>query len=186
MDSPKTILKTLKTAKKILIPLHVRPDGDSVGSALALYHFLLDLGKKPTIVSADPSPEIFYFLPGIKRIKNIDPAKLDLDPFDVLLLVDNADLSRFTNTKDLTIPPKLLVVNIDHHVTNPNFGDLNYVVPDASSAAEVVYDLFHLWKAKITPEIANCLLTGIYTDTGGFLFPATTASSLTKAANLIR
>lgn len=186
VDSPRTILKTLKAAKRILIPLHLSPDGDSVGSTLAFYHFLRDLNKNVVTVGTDPAPEISLFLPGAKRIKNVDPANLDLNQFDALLLLDNADASRFTHSKNFNRPPKLLLINIDHHITNPNFGDLNYVVPEASSACEVIYDLFKLWKVKITPEIASCLLTGIYTDTGGFLFPATDAGSLSKAADLIR
>lgn len=186
MDSPRTILKTLKTAKRILIPLHVRPDGDSIGCALASYHFLKGLGKKATVVSADSVPENFFFLASARRIKVIDPAALDLSRFDLLLLVDSPNLSRLTYAKELFLPPQLLTIVVDHHVTNQGFGNLNYVNPQAAATAEVLDDLFKLWKVKITPEIATALLVGIYTDTFSFLSPATTAGSFTKAGDLVR
>lgn len=186
MDSPRTILRTLRTAKKILIPLHLRPDGDAVGSALACHYLLKSFGKRATLISADPIPENYLFLPGAKRIKIIDPARLDLSNFDLILLVDNGDPSRFSRTGKVDLPPHLLLINIDHHSNNRGFGNLNYVVPHATSTAEILYDLFKFWKVKVTPEIADCLLTGIYTDTSGFLHPTTTAGSLAKAADLIR
>lgn len=186
MDSPRNILRAVKAAKRILIPLHLRPDGDSIGSALACYHFFRDLGKAVTLVSTDPIPAIFLFLPGAKGIKMIDPNDLPLEHFDLVFLTDNAASTRFSKTGKIDLPPNLILINIDHHQSNPGFGDLNYVVADASSTAEIIYDLFRFWKAPLTPAIANCLLTGIYTDTGGFLYPATSADTLTKAADLIR
>ncbi|MDP1710350.1 MAG: bifunctional oligoribonuclease/PAP phosphatase NrnA [candidate division WWE3 bacterium] len=186
MDSPRNILRAVKAAKRILIPLHLRPDGDAVGSALACYHFFRDLGKKVTVVSADPIPEIFLFLPGAKRIKVTDPSELPLERFDLVFLPDTGAPTRFSKAGKIELPPKVILINVDHHRGNPSFGDLNYIVEGAASAAEVLYDLFRLWKTPLTPEIANCLLTGIYTDTGGFLYPSTTADSLAKAANLIR
>ena len=186
MDSPRNILRTVKAAQRILIPLHLRPDGDSIGSALACYHFFQDLNKTVTVVSADPVPDIFLFLPGAKKIKIVDPSTLPLERFDLIFLTDNADSSRFSRDGKIEIPPKVILINVDHHQSNPSFGDLNYVVADASSTAEILYDLFRLWKAPLTPEVANCLLAGIYTDTGGFLYPSTTADSFAKSADLIR
>ncbi|MEX0888100.1 MAG: DHH family phosphoesterase, partial [Patescibacteria group bacterium] len=186
MDSPRNILRTIKAAKNILIPLHLRPDGDSIGSALASYHFLHGLGKKATVVSADPVPDIFLFLPGAKKIKIVDPAELDLTKFDLIFLVDNASPARFSKKGEIKFPSQTILANIDHHESNRNFGDLNYVISDSASTAEVLYDLIKSWRIALTPEISNCLLTGVYTDTGGFLYPSTTAGSLDKAADLIR
>ena len=177
MDSPKTILKTIKAAKRILIPFHLRPDGDMVGSALACYHFLKGLGKKVALVSTDPIPNTFLFLPGAKRVKVIDPVELDLSKFNLLLLVDNGDPFRFSKAKRVDLPPQLLLINIDHHDSNREFGDLNYVIPDAASTAEILYDLFKFWKVKMTPNIAHCLLTAIYADTFGFLLGKTSADA---------
>uniref|UniRef100_A0A831Z171 Bifunctional oligoribonuclease/PAP phosphatase NrnA n=1 Tax=candidate division WWE3 bacterium TaxID=2053526 RepID=A0A831Z171_UNCKA len=186
MDSPRNILRAVKAAKRILIPLHLRPDGDSIGSALACEHFLRNLGKTVTVVSADSIPESLLFLPGAKRIKTIDPNDLPLERFDLVFLTDNAASSRFSKAGVIKFPPKVILINVDHHQRNPGFGDLNYVAANASATAEVLYDLFRRWRVPITPEIANCLLTGIYTDTGGFIYPATTADSLIKSADLIR
>ncbi len=157
-----------------------------VGSALAAYHLLKSLGKEVTLASADPIPEVCLFLPAVKKIKIVDPRELPLEKFDLILLADNGSPSRFSNGGKIEIPSKTILINIDHHKSNRNFGDLNYVVPKATATAEVIYDLARMWKLPINAEIATCLLTGLYTDTGGFLYPSTTADSLGKAADLIR
>lgn len=186
MDSPRNILSTIKAAKYILVPLHLRPDGDSVGSALGCYHFLRELGKKVVLVSADPIPESFGFLTGVKRIRIGDPAKLDLSRFDLLLFLDHAEAGRLSRSETFSLPSRMVVINIDHHVTNTNFGDLNYVDPASPSTAEILFDLLRRWKARVTPTIADCLLTGIYTDTGGFLYSSTIPATFTKTSQLLR
>jgi len=186
MDSPKTILKTIKAGKRFLVPMHLRPDGDMIGSALALSQFLKGLGKKVTLVSTDPLPNDLAFLPGAKQVKREDPANMNLDKFDILLLADNGDSRRYSKNRDLNLPPQLLVINIDHHDSNYGFGDLNYVNPKAASTGEIVYELFKRWRVKITKEIADCLLLAIYTDSGGFLTPKTSAPTLAAAADLIK
>ena len=186
MDSPRNILRTIKAAKYILVPLHLRPDGDSVGSVLGCYHFPRGLGKKVVLVSADPIPESFEFLTGVKRVRIGDPAKLDLSRFDLLLFLDHAETGRLSRSETFSLPSRMVVVNIDHHVTNANFGDLNYVDPASPSTAEILFDLLRRWKARITPTIADCLLTGIYTDTGGFLYSSTIPSTFTKTSQLLR
>lgn len=157
-----------------------------VGSGLACSHFLRGLGKKVTLVSADPIPETFGFLLGTKQVRIGDPAKLDLSRFDLILFLDHAEAGRLSRKEGFSLPSKTIVINIDHHLTNPNFGNLNYIDSTAPSTAEILFDLLRRWKVKITPAIADCLLTGIYTDTGGFLYSSTTPSSLTKASQLIR
>ncbi|HLD96638.1 MAG TPA: bifunctional oligoribonuclease/PAP phosphatase NrnA [Patescibacteria group bacterium] len=186
MDSPRNILRAIKSAKSILVPLHLRPDGDSVGSALGCYHFLRGIGKKVVLVSADPIPESFGFITGVKRVRIGDPSQIDLSRFDLLLFLDHAEAGRLSRREDFSLPSQMIVVNIDHHITNPNFGDLNYVDPASPSTAEILFDLLRRWKAKITPTIADCLLTGIYTDTGGFLYSSTIPSTFTKTSQLIR
>ena len=186
MDSPKVILKTLKSAKNIIIPLHLRPDGDMVGSALAFYHFLKDLGKKVTVVSADPITPELLFLTAAKRIKIQDPAKLDLAKFETMLLCDNGDERRYSKQGKVSLPPKMVVINIDHHDSNVNFGDLNYVDKKAVSATQVIYEIFRLSKTPISPTVAQCLLTGLYTDSNSFTSSKTSDSSLTAGAELVK
>lgn len=157
-----------------------------IGSALAIYHLLKGLGKEATLASADPIPEIYFFLPAVKKIKIGDPQKLPLEKFDLIFLADTPSLTRFSREGKVAIPPKTIVINVDHHESNHKFGQLNYLAPQAAATTEVLYDLLRMWKLPISPEIATCLLTGIYTDTGGFIYPSATANSLSKAADLIR
>jgi len=185
MDQPQKILKVLKQAKRIIIPLHINIDGDTVGSALALYNLLGYWGKHADVTTADPLSKSFLFLPEAKAIKEVDPATIDLSQYDLLAALDNGSLSRFSRVENFRIPPHLNIINIDHHKTNGKFGKLNYVIPQVSSTAEILYDLIRKWKVKIDKKIAICLLTGIYTDTGSFQYESTTAQSLEKAAQLI-
>jgi len=180
------ILEALKQAKKILIPLHINIDGDSVGSALALNQILKSWGKDVEVVTADPLAEVFLFLPGAKEIKESDPAEMDLSQYDLFVAVDNGLLSRFSRKENFKPPSDLTIINIDHHHTNDSYGDLNYVVSQAPSTTGILYDLMKEWNLKINKEIALCLLTGIFTDTGGFQYECTNPESMEKAAKLIR
>lgn len=186
MNSPAEILKALKRAKRILVPLHVNTDGDSVGSALTLYHLFKRWGRKAEVVAADPLPKSLFFLPGVKKIKEVDPAELDLSRYDLFAILDNGSLSRFSRSKSFRIPPDLTLINIDHHPNNKKFGDLNRIIPSISSTAEILFDLLKEWGIKMDRKIAQCLLTGIFTDTSGFQNERTTPESLEKAAELIR
>lgn len=186
MDSPNEILKALKRARKILLPIHINIDGDSVGAVLALRWILKDWKKNVTVVTTDPLAEIYLFLPGAKEVKRSDPAKMDLSKYDLFAALDNGSLSRFSRKKDFKLPSDLMVLNIDHHQTNACYGDLNYVLPQISSTAEILYDLMKDWNLKINKEVASCLLTGIFTDTGGFRYECTTPESMEKAAKLSR
>jgi phosphoesterase RecJ-like protein len=186
MDSPAKVLKALKQAKKILIPLHLSPDGDMVGSALALYHLLKTWGKEPSLASADPLPAHFLFLPNTDLIAHQDPADLDLAKYDLLLLVDGDKPPRFSR-KDFQTSPQIRTINIDHHVTNDGRNaDLNLVDHKTSSAAELIMRLTEKEKVKITPTIAQYLLTGIIGDTGCFRYNITPATmeKVTKLINL--
>jgi phosphoesterase RecJ-like protein len=186
MDSPEKILKTLRQSKKVLIPLHINTDGDSVGSALALYHLLKRWGRKAEVVSADPLPKNFLFLPGAKGIKEVDPAELDLSRYDLFATLDISPLSRSSRSKNFKVPPGLTLINIDHHPDNEKFGDLNYIIPKATSTTEILFDLLKEWGIKIDKKTAQCLLTGVFTDTNGFQNDKTSPESLEKAAALIR
>ncbi|PIS12174.1 hypothetical protein COT70_02245 [candidate division WWE3 bacterium CG09_land_8_20_14_0_10_47_33] len=186
MDQPQKILKVLKQAKRILIPLHVNVDGDSVGSALALQLLLETWGKKVNVVSVDPVPANLLFLSRAKKIRKIDPADLDLRKYNLLLITDISNLSRLSRKEGFQLSPEIKTINIDHHPSGAEkLIDLKYVDPNASSTAELLFDLMKQWKVKLTPEIAQCLLTGIITDTGCFQYASTTPEVLEKSAELI-
>jgi phosphoesterase RecJ-like protein len=179
------IWKEIEKAKHILLHLHVNPDGDSVGSALGLYHALISIGKKVTVIRGDSSvSEAFKKVPGINQIVPKNFFEVDLSEFDLFIVLDSGALNRISKIKEVVFPPHLRVVAIDHHSSNPGYGQLNLILPHYSSVSEMLYDLLGEWKVEIDPEAATCLFLGMYTDTGGFRYAATTGNTMRAAADL--
>ncbi len=175
-------MQTLKRHNRFLITTHVNPDFDAVASALAVACYLKSLKKKFEIVLADPLPERFFFLPGSSTIKTM---KQSPDPtFEVSIVVDCGDLDRIGSVKELLIDKK--IVNIDHHITNDYFGDINIVLPGASSSAEVIYGILKKEHIPFTKNLALLLYVGIMTDTGSFRYDCTRAMTHTVVADLLR
>jgi phosphoesterase RecJ-like protein len=175
----------IERAKRILLHLHVNPDGDSVGSALATYHALKALGKEVTVISGDSGlPRSYAHLPGFSDIKLLDFTQVDLSQFDLFLILDSGTPPRITTKVPVVFPPHLRTVAIDHHSNNPNFANINLVDPTIVATSQILFELFTFWKIPITPEIAACLMVGIYTDTGGFRYPRTTTATFLAAAAL--
>lgn len=182
--SHEDILKVLDNSKSVLIVSHKQPDGDTVGAALALAHYVESLGKTYSLYCADIVSSDLEFLP---KSKEIGPHKKVWAEakFDTLVVVDTGDLTH-AKVDDLVkqATHDFVTINIDHHITNTRYGDYNLVISDASSACEIVYHLLNNGRV-ITLEIANCLLTGIVTDTGSFSNLATTASAIEAASRLV-
>ena len=170
----------IRAANKILITAHVQPDGDAIGSTLALMQMHRDMGKSAQIFIDDTVRKNLHVLPHFEEIRRPkDGEKFDAD----LLLVLDTSLDRIGNVRKLTDAP---ILNIDHHVTNKNdLGDL-YVETKAAATCEIIFKLAGELDAPITPEIATCLYTGLATDTGFFQFSNTRAETLATAAELIR
>jgi phosphoesterase RecJ-like protein len=176
----------IEKAKRILLHLHVNPDGDSIGSALATYHALKALGKEVTVISGDSGlPRSYAHLPGFSDIKLLDFTQVDLSQFDLFLILDSAAPDRITAKAPVVFPPILRTVVIDHHSTNPKFAQINLVDTSAAATAQILFELFTLWKLPLSAEIASCLFVGLYTDTGGFRFPYTTKATFLAAAELV-
>ena len=138
------------------------------------------------IISDGELPPNLGFLPGIERVLvyGDDP----LPPYDLLCLADCSDRRRlgdFYRDDPARVSGAVPIVNIDHHVTNDRFGLVNIVEPEAASTAEIVADLLRMWGTGLTPEIAQCLLAGIYGDTLGLRTPATTSRTIRTAADLV-
>ncbi len=163
----KKIKKTLLKSKKILIAAHKNPDGDAMGTQLALYEALLNLGKEVSVVSQDSVPKIYQFLKYSSVIKNHIEFN---EEYDVIITIDAANIDRFGELNDYIKQHKHFIINIDHHTSNDNYGDLNLVDSEASSVGEIVYELFCEMDVKITPSIAEALYTAIATDTGFFKY----------------
>jgi phosphoesterase RecJ-like protein len=167
----------LKGTSTAVVLSHIRPDGDAVGSMLALMLGLEELGKKVTPVLIDGAPQRFRFLPGAERITKALP-----EEFDLLIAVDCADLQRTGLSSE---HPRQPDINIDHHPTNTNYAKINLVDPSASATAEMLYDLFPALSFPITKDIATNLLAGLVTDTVGFRTDNVTPKVMRIAADLM-
>jgi phosphoesterase RecJ-like protein len=168
-----TAVKQIRRATSILLICHVSPDGDAIGSLLGLGLGLRLLGKEPTMACEDLPPSKFQFLPGYASVVN----QLDATVFDLVIGLDSSDPARLGSVYDRRTLADVPLINIDHHVTNLFFGDLNLVDPKAASTAEIVLTLLDHLEISIDQDstdtstlsgIATCLLTGIVTDTLGF------------------
>lgn len=175
------VIEAIKKHKRFLITAHVNLEGDSIGSQLAMKELLKSLGKTVFILDSDPVPEHYKFLPKAEEISNkIDKAK----PFDVAIVLD-CPTSQRTGEVSRIITKDKLVVNIDHHISNEKFGDINWVDPNASSAGEMVYRLFKEMEVTLTRETALSLYIAILTDTGSFNYNNTSSVTHEIAGELL-
>lgn len=175
-------VEEIRKGNKFLVVSHVSPEGDAVGSLLGVALALRSIGKDATAYLEDPVPDLFKFLPGADTVVH----SLDGEgPFDATFAVDCGQRERLgKGFVELKYPGT--VVNIDHHATNDRFGDVNVIVPDASAAGELVYDLCKAAGIPINKEIAVNLYVAIHTDTGSFRYSSATPESFIKAGELVR
>ncbi|KUK36804.1 MAG: Phosphoesterase RecJ-like protein [Thermacetogenium phaeum] len=183
MGSLDAVARIIEKSNKILMTTHVNPDGDAVGSLLGLGLALVNSGKDVMMVTAAPIPAVYQYLPGSELLQL--PSILSTREFEAGVVLDCTDLSRIGG--DL---PELLngagsVVNIDHHISNTHFGDVNAVDPKAAATGEIVLDLLLLMGIPVTPDIATNLYTALITDTGSFRHQNTTARCHRTAAVLL-
>jgi len=167
----------LAIAKKIVIASHVRPDGDAIGSLLGMGLALRDAGKSVQMILLDGVPSSFKYLEGSDLIQK-EPG----GDHDTFITVDCADFKRTGKAFENFNQPD---INIDHHVTNENFGKLNLIEANEVATAAILTKHLPEWGLKITQPIAAALLTGIITDTLGFRTPNTTPEALRQAAALM-
>ncbi len=179
MSDVRAIAAAIQGAGSLLLSVHRNPDGDALGSQLALMHALEALGKRVSVHNLDPVPEIYRFLPGADRITS-GPAVAGR--FDAVVVLD-AEPSR-TGIFDASAPADVLI-NIDHHVTNPRVWPLTWLDADAAATGELVYALIQELKVPIDRSMALCLYTSIFTDTGSFRYSNTSARSMRIAAAMI-
>ena len=172
------ILDVINKSESFIITSHIMPDGDSVGSLLAMTLFLEGLGKNVIPMVRDPIPKRYLFLPGSEDIQKA------CDEFsDVVICLDSGDEERL----GLDQPVRKYgsrVINIDHHKTNDMFGDINYVDSKASSTGEILYDLISV-RSGIDLNIALCLYTAIVTDTGSIRYSNTSPKTLKILSHLL-
>lgn len=182
LESVEHVAQAISRDSRWLVVTHERPDGDALGSALAMAHILTALGKEWTILVAEPLPERFRYLPLFEKIREIE--ERDVGAFDDVIAVDCADQHRYDAVAE-AISPNANVLNIDHHQTNPNFGATACVDPVAAATCELIYHIARALSTPIDKDLAVCLYTGILTDTGGFSYPNTTRVVHQIAAELL-
>ncbi|MBI2484960.1 DHH family phosphoesterase [Candidatus Uhrbacteria bacterium] len=174
----------IQAAKHVLIVNDVRIDGDTMGSSLAVAQVLRRLHKRVTHISPMPISEAFNFLPGIREI-TFDTVALHDSTIDLILSFDCADGDHVVEFRS-HVPHHPFLISFDHHVTNPRYGDLNLLIPEASSTGEVVWQFLKKNRVALSHESATCLLTAICTDTTFFSNDATNVVCLEAAAELGR
>ena len=160
-------LSFLKEHERFLLVAHVAPDGDTLGSCLALQGLLRQLGKQAQIICDDPMPHLYAFLPGAAEVLPGDMAVAA----EALIAVDCADIGRTGTQWDRAVDQPTLC--IDHHVTNPGFAQVNYI-EDCAATGELITLLFEALDEPISPEAGVCLYTAIATDTGNFAYSSVT------------
>ena len=152
---------TLLQGHNFLLTSHARPDGDSLGSQLALAGALQQLGKQVRIINSDPAPALYAFLPGMSTIEIAAAVE---DPFDAVVVLECSTLSR----PGVAGLEGRLLINIDHHAGNVMYGDINWHDVSACACAEMVFELIEALGAHLTPALATHLYVAILTDTGSF------------------
>jgi phosphoesterase RecJ-like protein len=172
----------LERSSRPLLISHPRPDGDTIGSALALRLALLALGKSPIIACEHPLGQNLAYLPGAKHF--VDDVHEGVD-IDLVVAVDMSDLSRTGNIYKDSWRNHLPLLVIDHHTTNKAFGDVNLVDPYAAATAVLMVDLIKSLGIEVKDDIATCLLVALLTDTRGLRTQSTTPDVLRLVSELI-
>ena len=173
------ILEEIKKANTIVILTHESPDGDAIGSSLAMEKALRDMGKEPDVIIKE-YPRIFNFLPNANKVKE----ETDVEKYDLAISLDCADLKRLVGKEYFEEAKKTIV--IDHHGSNTMYGDINFVNPVAPACCEILIGMFTYFNIDINIELGSCILTGIITDTGGFQWGGVTPETFEFAAELVR
>lgn len=179
-DAVAAVWDLIQRAQRLLLVAHINPDGDTIGSTLGLAWALRGLGQECTVACPGPMPAYLGFLPGYAEFRRAVSGH-----YDLILGIDFSSPDRMGAVYQPAVFANTPLVNIDHHLTNTRFGTINIVEMETASTAEIVFALLRAWGLPITPTIALCLLTGLFTDTQGFRTPSTTPQSLRVATQLL-
>jgi phosphoesterase RecJ-like protein len=173
------VIELIEKHHRFAVTSHIRPDGDSMGSSLALGWILRGLKKEAEVIMCDSVPHAYSRLPGADGVRVVN----DIDcEYDAVFVIECSDVTRpgLPGLKDQ------FVVNIDHHSTTEQFGNLNWIDSTAAAVGEMIYNLAKAIGSKITPEIASCVYAALLTDTGSFHFSNTTERTFKIASELVR
>ncbi|MFA5523365.1 MAG: bifunctional oligoribonuclease/PAP phosphatase NrnA [Tissierellales bacterium] len=177
----KEVLSAINQDHNICITSHINPDGDSIGSVLALGLALINKGySNITLLIPDEIPKNLLFLPGLDLIQR----EIISTKIDVLIALDCGDLGRIGINK-ASLESLDFIINIDHHVTNSRFGHINIINPDSSSTGEIIYEILEFMNVKLNKDIATSLYVAISSDTGSFKYDNTTPDTHFIASKLL-
>lgn len=171
-----------RKAKRLALIAHVSPDGDTVGATLALRLAFLSLGKAVDVICDGKASSSLSYLPGVECFLAPDEAE---GMYDTAIAVDVSDHKLLGKAETVFDAAPVRMV-IDHHATNPGYGDFNYIRGDECSCCVLAYEVIEALGVQLTREMGDCLMTGMSTDTGHFMYPYTTPNALEAAANLLR
>jgi len=176
------IAGVLKARQRFVVMSHARPDGDALGCTLAMALCLRQLGKDVTAWNEDGVPAKFGYLPGAEMVA---PPPAEPQRFEVAVVLDNAVKNRAGKAIEAVAHADVLI-NIDHHITNDGYGDLNFIDATAPATGQILFELFRGHSLPLTYAMADNLFVAISTDTGSFQYSNTTARTYEIAAELIR
>jgi bifunctional oligoribonuclease and PAP phosphatase NrnA len=171
------IADVIRSHTDFIIAGHVRPDGDCLGAGLGLMEVLRNMGKRVRFYTSGPVMDWFGYLPNFKDIET----RIPTEPVEVTIFVDSGGIDRVHED----YKPTGIIVNIDHHLNNAQFGDHNWVDVEATAVGEQIYRLMVVLDQPVTPRIATCLYTSLLTDTGGFRFSNTDTMTFHVASRLV-
>lgn len=175
-------VSALKSSSAPLVLSHYNPDGDALGSSLALYLGLKSLGKKASIINESIIPDRYHFMPSSTEIKS---SVVGLE-YDLVVACDCGDRKRLGDKLGPTLASGVTLVNIDHHASNTLFGGVNWVEGEASSTSEMIFEVLSALNVEFSHPIALNLLTGLVTDTGSFRYSCTSPRTLEIASKLVQ
>ncbi|HSM86824.1 MAG TPA: bifunctional oligoribonuclease/PAP phosphatase NrnA [Candidatus Limnocylindrales bacterium] len=178
MDQLHQVLHEIEQRNSFLVTSHARPDGDAIGSALAMGQVLRKMGKKAEVVLGDSVPVIYKPLPMSDTIVHASSVNGNFDAA-IILECDSVQRTRLEGLD------RHFLINIDHHASSKAFANVNWIDPGACAVAEMVFRLALAAQVKITPEIATCLYTAVLTDTGAFSYSPTNARTFELAKWLV-
>ncbi len=175
--------KAIADHNSFAVVSHVRPDGDAIGSVLALGHALEQLGKSVRYLNNDGCPKSLEFLPGSEKVEI--SGEVGVLEVEVAITLDTAAHMRIGEGSLEAIKNAKLLINIDHHISNPGYGDLSYVDPNSPATGQIIYELLISLGLPVSRISRDSIYVAVSTDTGSFQYPGTTQRTYEMAADLV-
>lgn len=191
LEDINAVKKLLSKPQQIVIVPHKNPDGDAIGSTLALWHYLKNIGQEATVIAPNDYPKFLKWMPGHEHILNFEKensqAKKKIEEATLIFTLDFNHLGRIGQMESYLEGGNAPIIMIDHHQSPSDYAQIMYSDVSMSSTCEMIYNFIEYLgdDDKITPEIADCIYTGIMTDTGSFKYSSTTSRTHNVVAALI-